>query len=850
MTTTRKTTNKIRKFQHQVEDAILAGQDVVLQAPTGSGKTRAAIRPALKGFEAERTEYPRKLIYGAPMRTLVTNQMNEMSRVAQKNSKWRDQVWVPSIQTGEHPDDPLFEGKLVFATVDQMLASFLNVPYGVPKRQDNINAGAFVGSYLIFDEFHLYPSNQMLLSVLAMCRMLQGISRFTLMTATFSRDLLHAISIELGATVIADAPGVAVTDGRFSDIEHLHDQHRIWTAHDEVLAAQHIRAALDDHETVLCVVNQVDRAQRLYRDLTDALPSDVNVCLLHSRFYRNDRQRKERDVTGWLGKPDPNNPQTDGRRKVVIATQVVEVGLDISADVLLTECAPAASLIQRAGRCARWGGNGDVRVFLPEAYPDDHKSLAGQPNFAPYENDGLREVSEKTWAALTSSEFQGQVLRYHDEQRLIDQAHSDHDRDTLIDGLSGRIDERIGQMVDCMRRRDDSQIANLIREQSGVPLYVVPDLNDSTLVDTPHRLEAFNVRRGRLARTFEDMLEAGIDADYYLAGGLEQPADDSDDAQTKTVYKWCQIHSADEVYTHIRFATHPDAVYYDADVGLEWVNLRGKPALPSPQKAKERYAYHTYNRDTYTEHILGLKQAYAPEGVTRKHTPLVDEYAYALLRVAERLGLETDFAQIDRYIRLMIALHDVGKLNRPWQAWATAHQELFAEIQATAQSWDGTPLAHTDTTFSSPEQREQFRDAFARRHKQPRGTHAVESAEAARPLLQTVTDGDLLWFNVLTAAICHHHTPTAHTCGAYHMVPDGKAAVVDALRLCGFVDEAEAWGQLVQEQFRESDIDIEDACEDALPSRSAYDHAFLYYLLVRILRLADQRSFAYLQHRS
>ncbi len=442
------------------------------------------------------------------------------------------------------------------------------------------------------------------------------------------------------------------------------------------------------------------------------------------------------------------------------------------------------------------------------------------------------------------------MLRYHDEQRLIDRAHSEHDRDTLIDGLSGRIDKRIGQMVDCMRLRDSSQIANLIREQSGVPLYVVRELTDSTLVDTPHRLEAFNVRRGRVARTFEDMLEASIDANYYLAGGVEQPVDDSDDAHTQTVYRWIPIKSKDEVYTYIRFAAHPDAVYYDPDVGLEWVNLRGKPAVSSPQKTKERYQPHAYNRDTYTEHILGLKQAYAPESVTRKHAPLVDEYAYALRRVAERLDLKTDFSQMDRYIRLMIALHDVGKLNRPWQAWATAHQQLFGEIQATAQSWDGTPLAHTDTTFSSPEQRERFRNEFAKRHKQPRGTHAVESAEAARPLLQAVTGGDSLWFNLLTAAICHHHTPTAHTCGAFQMVPEGQTSVVDALRLCGFADEAEAWGQLIQVQFRESDIDVEDACEDALPSRSAYDHAFLYYLLVRILRLADQRSFAYVQYGS
>src|SRR5690606_15022957 len=48
--------------------------------------------------------------------------------------------------------------------------------------------------------------------------------------------------------------------------------------------------------------------------------------------------------------------------RIIVATQVVEAGVDISADALVTELAPWASLIQRLGRCARYGGKGDVVV--------------------------------------------------------------------------------------------------------------------------------------------------------------------------------------------------------------------------------------------------------------------------------------------------------------------------------------------------------------------------------------------------------------------------------------------------------------------------------------------------------
>src|SRR5260370_24091273 len=62
-----------------------------------------------------------------------------------------------SIQTGEQSDDPQFESILTFCTIDQLLASFLGIPYGVDGRRANINVGAIVSYYLVFAEYNLYP---------------------------------------------------------------------------------------------------------------------------------------------------------------------------------------------------------------------------------------------------------------------------------------------------------------------------------------------------------------------------------------------------------------------------------------------------------------------------------------------------------------------------------------------------------------------------------------------------------------------------------------------------------------------------------------------------------------------
>jgi CRISPR-associated endonuclease/helicase Cas3 len=58
---------------------------------------------------------------------------------------------------------------------------------------------------------------------------------------------------------------------------------------------------------------------------------------------------------------------------ILVATQIVEVSLDIDYDVMFTEACYPDSLVQRAGRINRRGklgnnGEGLIRVFLPEGW--------------------------------------------------------------------------------------------------------------------------------------------------------------------------------------------------------------------------------------------------------------------------------------------------------------------------------------------------------------------------------------------------------------------------------------------------------------------------------------------------
>lgn len=103
---------------------------------------------------------------------------------------------------------------------------------------------------------------------------------------------------------------------------------------------------------VAVVRNTVSRAQDTYRMLRERLGGDAGeVVLMHSRFMGLDRRRRERELLELLG-PDGRRP----RRLIVVATQVIEQSLDVDFDLMISDLAPMDLLIQRIGRLHRHPG--------------------------------------------------------------------------------------------------------------------------------------------------------------------------------------------------------------------------------------------------------------------------------------------------------------------------------------------------------------------------------------------------------------------------------------------------------------------------------------------------------------
>jgi CRISPR-associated endonuclease/helicase Cas3 len=139
----------------------------------------------------------------------------------------------------------------------------------------------------------------------------------------------------------------------------------------------------------LLVLNQVKRAQKVYEEIKDRLElkEGAEIILLHSRFTREDRRIHEDEAIKTLPhKKDGRLVIPDGVG-IVVTTQVLEAGIDFSAELLLTELAPADSLVQRAGRCARYRDEKGKMVIFP---------VENEKGHLPYEKPYL----EKTWQWL------------------------------------------------------------------------------------------------------------------------------------------------------------------------------------------------------------------------------------------------------------------------------------------------------------------------------------------------------------------------------------------------------------------------------------------------------------------
>mgnify|MGYP001035345191 FL=1 len=230
------------------------------------------------------------------------------------------------------------------------------------------------GCDVILDEVHTYSGISQAL-VLKIIEVLKAIDcRIHIGTATMPTVLYQKIKELLGDDVLE----VKLEDEELDQF----DRHRVHKLQSFDESKEIIDSAIQHNQKVLIVMNTIQEAQQVYDYIKDAHPK-ISSLLLHSKFKRGDRNIKEKQLIGLDEKGNPTFEfNTSNDACIVVSTQIVEVSLDISFDVMITATAPLDALIQRFGRINRKrtqdtiGQLKDVYVIAPaetdkEARPYD-----------------------------------------------------------------------------------------------------------------------------------------------------------------------------------------------------------------------------------------------------------------------------------------------------------------------------------------------------------------------------------------------------------------------------------------------------------------------------------------------
>ena len=378
----------------------------LIRIPTGFGKTLGVLAAWTWHRVRERNDdWPRRLIWCLPMRVLVEQTESEVRAALERLGVLWDEEGAHDGKVGVH----LLMGgadagrwhlypecdAVLIGTQDMLLSRAMNRGYASPRARWPMEFGLLNQDALwVMDEVQLMDVG---LATSGQLQVFRNADRkankesrhcFTWwMSATLQADWLRKSpdTAELSPEMEKRTYRIKVKDR----IGHLWDDVQ---KHVEIVNFKNTKALVKEvsrrHRNLgrgkegptLVVLNTVERAIEVWKALQSdkALPG-TDFRLVHSRFRPNERG-------AWLDDFLNRTACAPGTDRIIVSTQVVEAGVDISASLLVTELAPWTSLVQRFGRCARWGGVGQVVVANFE-HGNDKKA-------APYTLDELTAARE------------------------------------------------------------------------------------------------------------------------------------------------------------------------------------------------------------------------------------------------------------------------------------------------------------------------------------------------------------------------------------------------------------------------------------------------------------------------
>jgi CRISPR-associated endonuclease/helicase Cas3 len=383
----------------------------LVDVPTGLGKTAMVVLGWLwrRRFADDKVRKitPRRLVYCLPMRVLVEQTVECSKRWIEnlkKVGELSNDIPVHVLMGGEEEEDwdiyPEYD-QIIIGTQDMVLSRALNRGYAATRSRWPIKFGLLHTDCLwVFDEVQLMGSGLATTSQLeAFRRLLPDKNSNEAKNGHGCRSVWMSATLQPGwlKTVDFSSHVDSLVKLELNDEDHKNgDVITRWTAKkprektkammgDISGLANEVRETHKPGTRTIVIVNTVKRACELFKALKTVAKSkpdasEPTIILLHSRFRPGDRQKRVERALAPIKADEPGT--------IVVSTQVVEAGVDVSATTLFTELAPWVSLVQRFGRCNRRGeANADAAVYW---IPMPTKTSDAEKLVDPYELKDLK----------------------------------------------------------------------------------------------------------------------------------------------------------------------------------------------------------------------------------------------------------------------------------------------------------------------------------------------------------------------------------------------------------------------------------------------------------------------------
>ena len=347
-------------FQRECWQSYLAGESGLLQVPTGSGKTYAAVMGPIAELLAERrtaTQAPGRLhlLVITPLRALSRDLALAIKEPIQAMG-WPLRVGIRNGDTSSHErSKQLRTPPEILITTPESLSVLLANPKA-PQLFAGLQA-------VVLDEWHELMGSKrgsQCELCLGWLRRLQPALRTWAISATIG-NLQEAAQAALGLGLTASAPPRIVTAAlqRDTAIRSLLPETIDgfpWGGHLGLRMYEQLVAGLDPAVSTLLFTNTRNQAERWHQCLRFACPEmEDALALHHSAIDRSEREAIEARVKS-------------GQLRWVVCTSSLDLGVDFQPVERVVQIGSAknlARLLQRAGRSAHCPGGTSQVLFMP-----------------------------------------------------------------------------------------------------------------------------------------------------------------------------------------------------------------------------------------------------------------------------------------------------------------------------------------------------------------------------------------------------------------------------------------------------------------------------------------------------